>query len=326
MADHARARALCFMGPGKVEIREAPLAGPAADEVLVQTLWSGISRGTERLVLEGRVPPDQHAVMRAPFQEGEFAFPVKYGYAAVGVVEIGPPDLTGRTVFALHPHQDRFVLKDGDVHLVPEGVPARRAVLAANMETALNIVWDAEIAPGDRVTVIGAGVVGLLAGYLAGRIPGTAVTIVDVDARKGPLARTLGLAFADPGAVPSDQDVAINASASEAGLLTAFGCVGFEGRIVEASWYGDKAVTLPLGGRFHSDRLRLISSQVGHVGERRSRRFSTRRRLGVALGLLSDDRLDGLVTGETAFQAAPAEYPEAVGDPATLCHILRYVP
>lgn len=326
MTDGKRARALWITGPGVAEIREAPLAQPGEGEVLVATLWSGISRGTERLVLEGRVPEGQRAVMRAPFQEGEFPFPVKYGYAAVGVVEQGPADLLGRTVFALHPHQDRFVLKADDGHVVPDGVPARRAVLAANMETAVNVVWDAEIAPGDRVTVVGAGVVGLLVGYVAGRIPGTEVTLVDVDVRKRAIAEELGLAFQGADSAPPDQDVAIHASASEAGLRTAFDCVGFEGLVVEASWHGDKTVALPLGGRFHSDRLRLISSQVGHVGARRSRRFSTRRRLGVALGLLADGRLDGLITGETDFDGAATGYVQAIGDPATLCHILQYAP
>lgn len=324
MADRVQAKALWIVGRATAEVIPERIDQPAEDEVLVTTRFSGVSRGTERLVCEGRVPESAHADMRAPFQAGDFPFPVKYGYAAVGEVTDGPPGVQGQTVFCLHPHQDRFVVPLAAVHTVPAAVPAARAVLAANMETALNIVWDAEIAPGDRVAVIGAGVVGLLVAHISRLVPGTDVTLVDVDAAKGAVAADLGLAFRLADAAPADQDVVIHASASDAGLGTAIGCAAFEARIVEASWYGDRAVTIPLGGRFHSHRLRLVSSQVGHVPAGRSRRWPLTRRLAVALSLLADARLDRLVSSRSRFQTAAEDHPRVVTAPETLCHVYEY--
>ena len=183
----------------------------------VRTLFSGISRGTERLVLAGLVPTSEWQRMRAPLQAGEFPFPVKYGYCAVGVVEAGPDTLLGRSVFCLHPHQDRFIAPVGMLTPVPEDVPARRATLAANMETALNALWDAGAGPADRIVVIGGGVVGLLVGFLAARLPGAQVVLSDVDPSRASLAAELGIAFAQPGALPADADIVFHTSASEHG-------------------------------------------------------------------------------------------------------------
>ncbi len=317
------ARALWITGPGAVALREEALA-PGEGEVVVETLWSGISRGTEALVLRGGVPASEHARMRAPLQAGGFPWPVKYGYAAVGRVVAGPPALAGRTVFVLHPHQDRFAAPAAMAVPVPEAVPAARAVLAANMETALNIVWDAGAAPGDRIAVVGAGTVGALVARLCVRLPGAEVTLVDTNPDRARLAAALGCAFALPDATPADCDLVVHASATAAGLATALAAAGDEATVVEASWHGDRAVPLALGGAFHARRLRLVSSQVGRVPPARAPRWTTRRRLGTALGLLADPATEALVSGETAFADLPRAYAAILDHPGTLCHRVRY--
>lgn len=278
----------------------------------MRALWSGVSRGTERLVLEGRIPAEERERMRCPRQEGDFPFPVKYGYAAVGRVEEGPAPLLGRVVFALAPHQDLAVLPAAAVVPLPAGLPPRRAVLAANLETALNAVWDAGVAPADRVVVVGAGAVGLLTAFLAAAVPGTAVTVIDPDPRRVAAAAALGLdARRDAGAV-SEADVVFHASATAAGLATAITAAGFEAVVVEMSWYGAGEVAVGLGGAFHSRRLRLVSSQVGSLPAGRRARWTHRRRLEAALALLADPRfagLDALIDTEVAFEDLPERLP-----------------
>lgn len=320
-----RALALWITGVGQAELRPEPLSEPGADEVLVRNLCSGFSRGTERLVLAGRVPVSEHVRMRAPFQAGSFPFPVKYGYASVGEIVHGPEPLRGQRVFCLHPHQDFYVVPSAAVHVLPEDLPSARAVLAANMETALNGVWDAELRAGDRVCVIGAGVVGCLVAYLAARHPGCEVTLVDLDARKSPVAAALGVAFAQPSALPRECDVVFHASGAPAGLCAALEAAGLEARIVELSWYGDAQVSLPLGAAFHARRLSLRSSQVGRVPSGQAPRWNTRRRLALALSLLADAQLDSLLSGQTPFADAPSAL-RSLGDSERfeLCHVLRY--
>jgi NADPH:quinone reductase-like Zn-dependent oxidoreductase len=302
-------RALWYAQPGVVEVRSEPLPSPGADEMLVRTLFSGVSRGTERLVLSGAVPRSEWERMRAPLQVGDFPFPVKYGYCAVGVVEQGPPDLENRLVFVLHPHQERFVILANVAVPVPRAVPARRATLAATMETALNGIWDSGAGPADRIVVVGGGSLGLLVGYLASRLPGAAVTLIDIAAERAAIATALGLRLALPDNVPEDADVVFHASATAAGLATAIHSAGNEATIVELSWYGDETVAAALGGAFHSRRLRLVSSQVGQVAPSRRPRWTPRRRLAAALSLLQDPGLDQLITEEIAFDEAPLELP-----------------
>lgn len=333
------ARALWYVAPGSVELRDEILRKPAEGEVLVATSFSGVSRGTERLVMAGKVGQAEWQRMRAPMQAGDFPFPVKYGYCATGVVEAGDKDLIGRPVFVLHPHQDRFIAPASMACPIPAGVPIRRATLAANMETALNALWDAGAAPADHVVVVGGGIVGLLVGYLAARIPGTQVTLVDVAEDRRALAESLGMRFSLPHTAPSgrlpegkseganqyDADVVFHTSASAPGLATAIGAAGMEATIVELSWYGAGTVAAPLGDAFHSRRLKLISSQVGHVSAGRRIRWSYRRRLLAALELLKDDRLDALITEEIALADAPAKLPALLGrDAKGLAPVLRY--
>jgi threonine dehydrogenase-like Zn-dependent dehydrogenase len=314
--------ALWHEGPGKSSLRRETIApGPGA--ATVRMMWSGISRGTERLVAEGRVPESEFARMRAPHQAGDFPFPVKYGYQAVGVVEDGPADLLGRAVFALHPHQTRFALSPDWLVPLPADLPPRRAVLAANMETALNAVWDGRAGPGDRIAVVGAGALGLLTAAILSRLPGAEVTVVDLLAERGEIAAQFGVNFVTPDAAPRDCDLAFHTSASAAGLATALGAVGDEGTAVEMSWHGAGETPVALGGAFHSRRLTLRSSQVGRVPPDRAPRWSYRRRLTKALDLLRDPRLDALITDEVAFADLPARLPELLRGPG-IATAVRY--
>jgi threonine dehydrogenase-like Zn-dependent dehydrogenase len=318
-------RALWYAEPGVVEIRKEPLPAPRADEVLVRTLFSGVSRGTERLVLAGAIGRSEWDRMRAPLQAGDFPYPVKYGYCGVGVVEQGLPELANRLVFVLHPHQERFVIPANVAVPVPDGVPARRATLAAIMETALNGIWDSGAGPADRIVVVGGGSLGLLVGYLASRLPGAAVNLIDVEAERAAIAHALGISFAPPDKAPEEADVVFHTSATAAGLATAIRCAGFEATIVELSWYGAGTVAADLGGAFHSHRLRLVSSQVGQVAPSRRPRWSRRRRLEAALSLLRDPMLDKLITNEIAFDEAPLELPQLLrrGAPGVAA-VIRY--
>jgi threonine dehydrogenase-like Zn-dependent dehydrogenase len=321
MTQTPSANALWLTGPLVAELRPFA-AAPAAGELLVETLFSGISRGTERLVAEGRVPTEEVERMRAPLMQGRFPFPVAYGYCAVGRIAGGARD--GETVFALAPHATRFACPDGMAVPVPDGVPPARAVLAANMETALTILWDSGAGPGDRVAVVGAGVVGALAGYLAARLPGAEVTLVDVAPSRAALAARLGCRFADPDDAPGEQDVVIHTSARAAGLARALDLCGSEATVVEASWYGAGTVPVPLGAAFHSQRLRIVGSQVGRVPPGRAPRWTFRRRMDTALRLLADPALEALISGETAFSDLAGAYPGILADPATLMHRVRY--
>jgi threonine dehydrogenase-like Zn-dependent dehydrogenase len=321
----ADARAFWIAGPGRGEIRGEAIPPRRADDVLVRTLYSAVSRGTEAIVFNGRVPHGERERMRAPFQAGEFPGPVKYGYSSVGRVEDGPLDLQGRVVFALYPHQTRYVLPAAAVHVVPDGTPPERAVLAANLETAINGLWDARPHVGDRVVVIGAGTVGCLAAWLAGGIPGCQVQLVDLNPGRSAVARSLGVSFAGPDAALRDADLVIHASGSAAGLQLAIDIAGFEARIVELSWFADQLVPLPLGGAFHARRLTIASSQVGSVAASQRARWDSHRRMTLALALLGDASLDALITGESSFETLPAVMASLAAAPGeAICHRIRY--
>ncbi|MFE3886639.1 zinc-binding alcohol dehydrogenase [Streptomyces lydicus] len=312
--------------PGQGEIRTVALPEPAAGEVLVRSVCSGVSRGTETLVFRGGVPESQHAVMRAPFQEGDFPAPVKYGYLNVGVVEEGPHDLLGRTVFCLYPHQTHFVVPAGAVTPVPDTVPAARAVLAGTVETAVNALWDAAPLVGDRIAVVGAGMVGCSVAAVLARFPGVRVQLVDADPARAATAQALGVDFALPADALGDCDLVVHASATEQGLARSLELLAPEGTVIELSWYGDRQVSLPLGEAFHSRRLVVRSSQVGTVSPARPRRTFADR-LALALDLLADPAFDALITGESAFEDLPQVLPKlASGDLPALCHRIRYGP
>jgi threonine dehydrogenase-like Zn-dependent dehydrogenase len=305
------------VGAGRGELRSEILPDAGVGHSRVTALASGVSRGTEALVFAGRVPPGQYDAMRAPLMAGSFPFPVKYGYSVVGQRDGG-----GR-VFVLHPHQDRFVAPDGMCVPVPDAIPTHRAVLAANMETALNVCWDAAPLAGERVLVIGAGVVGLLTASLLARVPAAEVTVVDINPDRELMVTRLGCAFCLPSAAPADQELIVHASASEAGLRLALDRAAFEGRIIEASWYGDATPGVPLGEAFHSRRLRLIASQVGAVAPAMRGRRSHSERLATALALLGNPAYDALLVGPTRFEDLPVAMPRIL-EPGGLCHVITY--
>lgn len=321
----ADVRAFWLRTPGVGEIRPVALAAPAADEVRVRTLYSGISRGTETLVFLGRVPAGQRAAMRAPFQEGDFPGPVKYGYLSVGVVEHGPPRLAGRTVFCLYPHQTHYVVPASAVVPVPDSVPPARAILAGTVETAVNALWDAAPLVGDRIAVVGAGMVGCAVAAVLAGFPGARVQLVDVDPARADIAAALGVEFASPEAAADGCDMVFHASATEAGLTRALELLAPDGMVVELSWYGDRRVNLPLGEHFHSRRLVVRSSQVGMVAPARRDRRGFADRLRLALDLLADPRFDTLITGESPFDELPQVMPRlANGELPALCHRVTY--
>jgi len=330
-----QARAFWIERPGHGAIRTQAVPPLASGQVRVRTRYTAISLGTEKLVFGGFVPESQYQVMRAPFQEGDFPGPVKYGYSAVGYIEGGDVEerdradtaglAPGQAVFCLHPHQDRFVVPAAAAVPIPPGVPLERAVLAANAETAINAVWDAGLQPGDRVSVIGAGVVGLLTAYFAQKHCCADVELVDVDAGKEPVAAVMELCFRRPENATPDRDVILHASGNPEGLTQSLNLAGFEGKIVDLSWYGTRKVTLPLGEAFHARRLSIQSSQVGTVAPSKRHRWTNRDRLGFALRLLADSALHALITGEVPFDDLPRVMPDLAHDPnGALCIRVGY--
>lgn len=321
-------RAFWVTGPAQGDIRATDPDLNAPDDnpcVEIVTLYTGISRGTESLVFNGRVPPSEYDRMRAPFQGGDFPWPVRHGYSNVGRVVEGPEHLKGRLVFSLFPHQTRFRIPASAVLPLPDTVPPERAILAANMETALNGVWDARAAVGDRIAVVGCGVVGALMAWLCQQIPGTRVTAVDTAPARRSVMEELGVRF-DPGLTQDDHDLVIHASGNPQGLDNAINLAGTEGRLVEMSWYGTQPVSVSLGGAFHSRRLTLRASQVGQVSPERRPAWTHQDRLALALSLLAHPELDRLIDGDSSFEALPETMAALCRDDSTaLCHRIHYL-
>jgi threonine dehydrogenase-like Zn-dependent dehydrogenase len=319
----ARAFWVCRAGVG--EIRPVSVPAPGPDDVLVRTLHSGVSRGTETLVFRGAVPPGQYETMRAPFQDGDFPGPVKYGYLNVGRVEHGPRAVQGRTVFCLYPHQTAYVVPADSVVVVPDDVPPARAVLAGTVETAVNALWDAAPLVGDRIAVVGAGMVGCCVARLLAQIPGVRAALVDVDPNRAAVAAALGVDFAAPADAVGDCDLVVHASATADGLQRSLELLRPEGTVLELSWYGESEVTLSLGGAFHSRRLTIRASQVGRVAPARRASRTPTDRLALALGLLRDPAFDALLTGTSSFEELPEVMPRlADGSLPALCHTITY--
>jgi threonine dehydrogenase-like Zn-dependent dehydrogenase len=319
------ARAFWVREPGVAEIRPVTLPDPGPGEVLVRTRFTCVSRGTETLVFRGEVPAGQATIMRAPFQEGDFPGPVKYGYLNVGVVEQGPVPLLGRTVFCLYPHQTAYVVPAGAVTCVPVDIPPTRAVLAGTVETAVNALWDAAPLVGDRVSVVGAGMVGCCVAAILARFPGVQVQLVDVDAGRAGVAEALGVGFATPDVATAARDLVVHASATSAGLARSLELLAAEGTVIELSWYGDRDVHLPLGGPFHAGRLSIRSSQVGTLAPARRHSRTLAERLTLALQLLRDPVFDALVSGESPFEDLPDLLAGlAAGTRPALAHVITY--
>lgn len=317
------ARALWIEEPGRVIIKDQPLPPLKPGHLVVKTLFSGISRGTERVIFAGDVPESERASMRAPFQEGDVPGPLKYGYCNVGRVEAGEPALEGQTVFCLYPHQSRYMVPRQAIVPLPAGLPPKRALLAANMETAINALWDSGMTVGTRAVVIGAGVVGLLVAHLARLIPGTTVVTLDKNPARLEICRQMELRRTDRASFTPD--IVFDASASADGLQAAIDMAGMETRIVELSWFGNEPVTLNLGGAFHSKRLTISASQVGQISPSKRPRWSHRQRIGLAVSMLADDRLDHLISNTTPFASLAEDYERILlraND--TLCHAIDY--
>ncbi len=291
----------------------------------MRTLFTGVSRGTEALVIRGQVPMSEWERMRSPFQDGDFSFPVKYGYLNVGVVEQGPDELVGRIVFTLFPHQSVLVVPAAAVTVVPSGVPPRRAVLAGAVETAVNVLWDAGPRLGDAVAIVGAGMIGGAIAALAAQIPGATVTLIDVDADKQRLAARLGVGFAHPDDVVCDHDIVIEASGTGPGLAVALRAAATDGEVVVASWYGNTPQQIDLGADFHTRRLTLRASQVGEVAMARRGRHTAGQRLALALRLLDNDVFDNLLGGNSSWVELPAVMAAlAEGASGSLCHTIDW--
>lgn len=323
----SRDDALAFwvVAPGRGELRREAVPAPSEHEARIRALYSGVSRGTEALVFDGCVPRSEYQRMRAPFQAGDFPGPVKYGYASVGRVVDGPSTLAGRTVFCLFPHQQCYVVPTAALFVLPESVPEPRAILAANLETALNAVWDSGAAPGDRVAVIGGGSVGCLAAWILGRMPGCEVELIDTNPHRRDIAEALGVSFAHPGGATADADIVLHTSGSPEGLALALQLAAFEATVCECSWYGTRAVTLPLGEAFHSRRLTLKSSQVGNIATSHRGRWTARRRMELALSLLTDPHLDLLINSEGPFEDLPQAMQRLARAPGdTIMHRVSY--
>jgi 2-desacetyl-2-hydroxyethyl bacteriochlorophyllide A dehydrogenase len=319
------AQALWYVAPKQVEIRSESLLQLGPNQALVQSLFGAISRGTESLVFKGAVPESEFERMQSPFMGGQFPFPVKYGYCNVGRVLQGPADLLGKTVFSLSPHQTVFNAPISALSIVPSHIPPSRAVLAANMETALNGVWVGRPAPADRLAIVGGGVIGLLIAYLCRNLPGAEVTLVDTNPDRETICRALGVNFSTPDQAHKDCDVVFHASGHPAGLTTALGLAGEEATVVELSWYGAQPVSVPLGGAFHSRQLRLLSCQVGHIESSHKARWPYARRLQAAINLLNDPCLDVLLAPATPFEQLTTTLPDLFSPQSSvLCQVIQY--
>jgi threonine dehydrogenase-like Zn-dependent dehydrogenase len=308
---------------GELRAEEVPAPGPG--EALVRALYSGISKGTEMVVHAGAVPPRVAEEMRAPHQEGKFPGPVKFGYLSVGVVEEGPEEWTGQRVFCLNPHQDLYVVPVTSLTRIPDDVPSRRAVLTGTVETAVNALWEAGPRLGDRIAVVGAGLVGGMVATLLRTFPLQRLQLVDLDPGRKQLAETLGVDFAHPDDALADCDIVFHCSASQAGLARSLQLAGDEGEVIEMSWYANREVTVPLGEDFHARRLSIRASQVGMVSRARRHRRTNADRLDLSVSLLKDPVFDAFLTGSSPFEDLPKVVQSlADGSLEALCHVVEY--
>ena len=308
---------------GELRTEDVPAPGPG--EALVRALYSGISKGTEMVVHAGAVPPRVAEEMRAPHQEGQFPGPVKFGYLSVGIVEEGPEGWKGQRVFCLNPHQDLYVVPVESLTRIPDDVPSRRAVLTGTVETAVNALWEAGPRLGDRVAVVGAGLVGGMVATLLRTFPLQRLQLVDLDHGRKQLADTLGVDFAHPDDALADCDIVFHCSASQEGLERSLQLVGDEGDVIEMSWYANREVTVPLGEDFHARRLSIRASQVGMVARARRHRRTNADRLDLAVSLLEDPVFDAFLTGSSKFEDLPGVVQSlADGTLEALCHVVEY--
>jgi 2-desacetyl-2-hydroxyethyl bacteriochlorophyllide A dehydrogenase len=327
-------RSLIFCGPRRVELQDQPLGAPPPGQVLVATRVSAISAGTELLAFRGQLPPAAPLdETLGPLRQGTFSYPFRYGYAQVGdVVACGPgvePAWRGRRVFALHPHAAAFLAPVEDLLVVPEGLDTERAALFAQMETAVNLILDGGPLLGEDVLVIGQGMVGLLTTALLARFPLGVLAVSERLAPRAAAARALGAQAVVADAAGLDgvfgargADLIYELSGEPAALDLAMAAAGHEARVVVGSWYGDKRAAVDLGGRFHRRRLRLLSSQVSHIGAPLSARWDRPRRWGAAWSALGALDTRPLISHRFAFEEAQAAYELLDRHPAQALQVL----
>ncbi|MEN0004557.1 MAG: zinc-binding alcohol dehydrogenase [Bacteroidota bacterium] len=295
--------ALWHLSSSTSSLLSSAIPAPKEGQCLVKSEFSLISLGTERLVASGAVPVDLHQNMRVPYMEGSFELPVKYGYSLVGQVVTQGYPLSGKKVHLMHPHQSYCIVEAEALTLIPEKVPIRRAVLASNLETAVNAVWDSQVQIGDRVLVVGFGMIGALTALLLQQIAGVEVYIAERLPQRRALAQQLDFQLL---AEETDFDITFHTSSSSSGLQMAIDRLGYEGTSVELSWYGTKEVSMQLGASFHQQRKRLIASQVGQVPGSKQNRWDYRRRKQLVFQLLQQEKFDQLLTHEISLSEAPA--------------------
>ena len=300
-----KAHGLWFLGANQFSIREETLRSPSTPYCVVKSICSGISQGTEQLVYSEAVPESIQHQMRCPYMGGDFPFPIKYGYSLVGEVVEGPENIVGRNVHMLHPHQDYGCVHPRDIYLLDDGILPEKAILASNMETAVNAVWDSQVTLGDRVLVVGFGNVGSLVARILSLSMGVEMFVTDTSALKRSMAQKMGFNVCEISQLKEEFDISFNVSASADGLQTAIDAVGYEGKIIELSWYGNRAVSLQLGGDFHIQRKTIISSQVSHIPSHRLARWDTIRRKKLVFSLLKQPEFEEHVTHNLRFSELP---------------------
>lgn len=316
-------QAIYFISPGQVELREETLPAPAEGQVLVQTLLSAISPGTELLLYRGQFPDGLAVDENIAALAGEFHYPLRYGYSCVGrVLQIGAgvdARWSGRLVFAFNPHESAFLARIENLLPIPENLTPEQAAFLPNMETAINLVMDGRPLIGERVAVVGQGVIGLLTTALLASFPLKSLVTLDRYALRRQASLNLGAhASLDPEAagfvqnlsslLPSGSDLTLELSGSPAALDQAIGLTGFDGRVIIGSWYGQKRASLDLGGRFHRSRIRLISSQVSTIAAELSGRWDKARRFSLAWEMLRTVRPERLVSKRVPIGAAAQAY------------------
>jgi len=319
-----QATSLWHISPTASELQSEKLATPTDNKLIIKSLYSLVSTGTERLVASGLVPPSMHQLMQVPSMGGDFNFPVKYGYSLVGKV-VSKGDLEGRLVHLLHPHQNQLITDSSAISLLSKAIPAKRAALASNMETALNAVWDSGVSVGDKVVVCGFGMIGGLVARLLALMPAVEVVVLEKNAYR--IAQATKMGFTVNPSTLQNFDCSFHTSGSSVGLQTCIEAVGMEGKIIELSWYGTKSVQLQLGADFHYHRKQLISSQVGHVPFAKNARWDYARRKAVVWELLQNQVFDAHITDEVAFADGPAFFTDLrSGDllDAGLGWVIRY--
>ncbi len=301
------AHALWHVDPAHSVLRQQTLGKLTPGECLVKTRFSMVSLGTERLVCKGGMSPEAYGPMTVPYMQGAFSFPLTYGYSLTGEVIDGPQEWLGERVHAMHPHQDLCVIHSHDLTVVPGNVPLDRAVLASNLETAVNGVWDGQPIMGQRVLVIGYGLIGALIAHLVKPIPGIELHIHDIRGSRKELAIANGHHVWDAAeSQPGDYDLIFHTSASSAGLQFAIDHTREEGRVIEMSWYGNQTVNLDLGASFHYGRNRIISSQVSRIASPALPHFDHHRRKSLIFQLLADDAYHKFLGEGIVFDQSPS--------------------